>query len=253
MRSAFACFVAAAAIGSASAAQAQYFGPYGGYYGNSTWYSSTPYEGARRGEAAWIEAYGRFLEHQARAAQSWHQAERERLLNRRLVWQGHREREMTERQERAQRQREARRRNAPPGQAPAPVVAREDEGEAAPDEAPREVIEVVGPARLTRDELSETGAIRWPDLLQDPRFDAARSRIESLFADRAARGCEAPSRAQLREIDATARALAVQLRAVVRNAGVGDYTLARGFVRRLAAEARFPQGQMLLADDAASH
>jgi hypothetical protein len=59
------------------------------------------------------------------------------------------------------------------------------------------------PKRLSSAQLSAAGVIRWPSALQTVEFDEARSRLASLFADRA-QGPSASADEIMREVDAIA-------------------------------------------------
>jgi hypothetical protein len=207
-------------IGSANSALAQYVPNYF-YYGPA--YSSTPYEGARRGEAAWIQAYGQFLEHQARAAQSWEHAYRERMYNRSLVYFARRERETAKLQARAEKRALA-------------AVSKDFQQQPAAK-------------RPAGNELSPTGVIHWPAVLRDSRYQSVRSQLDTSFAVRARRGYMRPDPTSRRQIEQSTGALLAQLRGQIRQIPTSVYLDAKGFVQRLANEARFPADQAALASN----
>jgi hypothetical protein len=218
MKTVLTIIVTLPAICSVSSAQAQY-GPF--YCWGGPAYSSTAYEGACRGQAAWIQAYGQFLVHQAQAAYSWELARQKRVDNRIQTQCARRELEEVGRQERAKRRAEAAQQKAPVDR---PPVAR----------------------RPGRDELTEAGEIRWPAVLLAEPFQGARSRLDELFAARPA-GPIGSQVALRTEIEAAARVLFLELRARIHEIPTNDYIGAKGFVQRLAYEARFPVGDRTLA------
>jgi hypothetical protein len=59
------------------------------------------------------------------------------------------------------------------------------------------------PKRLSTEQLSAAGAIRWPSVLRAAEFEQARSRLEELFAERA-RGFSGSAVEIMREVDAVA-------------------------------------------------
>jgi hypothetical protein len=59
------------------------------------------------------------------------------------------------------------------------------------------------PKRLSPDQLSAAGAIRWPSVLRAAEFDQARSRLDELFTERA-RGFSGSAVEIMREVDAVA-------------------------------------------------
>lgn len=59
------------------------------------------------------------------------------------------------------------------------------------------------PKRLSAEQLSAAGVIRWPSVLRAAEFDQARSRLDELFAERA-RGFSGSAVEIMREVDAVA-------------------------------------------------
>jgi hypothetical protein len=59
------------------------------------------------------------------------------------------------------------------------------------------------PKRLSPEQLSAAGAIRWPSVLRAAEFDQARARLDELFAERA-RGFSGSAIEIMREVDAIA-------------------------------------------------
>jgi hypothetical protein len=66
-----------------------------------------------------------------------------------------------------------------------------------------EVTHLRDPKRLSASQISAAGVIRWPSALRSAEFDDARSRLDSLFAERA-QGCSTSADEITREVDAVA-------------------------------------------------
>ena len=96
------------------------------------------------------------------------------------------------------------------------------------------------PARLGPSELSNTGQISWPILLQAGEFAAFRAELEVAFARRAADG-----HVRLKDHVMVSRTAKVMLEALKTYVGVVDpmdYMAARRFIESLVFEARKPLG-----------
>jgi hypothetical protein len=67
----------------------------------------------------------------------------------------------------------------------------------------QEITHLRDPKRLSASQISAAGVIRWPSALRSAEFDDARSRLDSLFAERA-QGYSASADEITREVDAVA-------------------------------------------------
>lgn len=94
------------------------------------------------------------------------------------------------------------------------------------------------PARLTAAELGHDGALAWPAVLEQPKYDALRSKLSELFAGRVS-GDTAPSVSFYRDVQAVTQSLKALLRDDLSNLSSGDYLAARRFLDSLAHEARY--------------
>jgi hypothetical protein len=94
------------------------------------------------------------------------------------------------------------------------------------------------PHRLSPGELSNTGEISWPILLQADEFAAFRAELEQTFVQRAADG-----RVGLEDhvkVSRTAKVMLDVLKTYVSEVDGMDYIAARRFIESLAFEARLP-------------
>jgi hypothetical protein len=67
----------------------------------------------------------------------------------------------------------------------------------------QQITRIRDPKRLSTEQLSAAGAIRWPSILRAAEFDQSRSRLDELFAERA-RGFSGSAVEIMREVDAVA-------------------------------------------------
>lgn len=96
------------------------------------------------------------------------------------------------------------------------------------------------PDRLSPSELSPTGDLSWPMLLQGDEFAAFRADLEETFVQRAAIG-GIPAEAQAKATQA-AKAMLESLKTYVREVDPMDYIAARRFLESLANEIGQPIG-----------
>jgi len=94
------------------------------------------------------------------------------------------------------------------------------------------------PARLTAAQLGHDGAIGWPAVLEQPKYDGLRSKVSELFASRVS-GETAPSLSLYRQVQSVTQSLKALLRDEMPNLSTGDYLAARRFLDSVAHEARF--------------
>ena len=96
------------------------------------------------------------------------------------------------------------------------------------------------PKRLSPSQISPEGTINWPTVLQADEFEAARSQLDALFAERA-RGVSPASAAEIaRQVDAVAIAMAQSLAAASSGVDVMERVAVSNFINSLRLEARQP-------------
>ena len=98
------------------------------------------------------------------------------------------------------------------------------------------------PARLTAAQLGHDGAIEWPAVLEQPKYDALRNKLSGLFANRVNEET-APSLSLYRHVQMVTQSFKALLRDEMSNLSSGDYLAARRFLDSLAHEARFAPAQ----------
>jgi hypothetical protein len=187
-------------------------------------YSSTPCEGAMHGEADYARSYGKFLESQALAAQTWGSAERIEQSNRYLKLSAIREARERDRANRAERLAEVARRN-------------------------QTLFHKTVPNVLSSEDLSANGIIAWPNLLLDQRYETTRTRLDRLFAERAQRAFSTANSKMRHEIETAARTLKQELRGQIAELQPAEYLQAKRFVQAVADEARLPTSQTQIAQN----
>jgi hypothetical protein len=99
------------------------------------------------------------------------------------------------------------------------------------------------PARLTAAELGFDGALQWPAVLQQPKYDPLRSKLSELFASRVS-GDTAPSISFYGQVQTVTQSLKSLLRDELPSLSSGDYLAARRFLNSLAHEARFAPAEV---------
>lgn len=186
-------------------------GGYGGYH-SSTWQ-----EGVLRGQAARIEAQGRFNYDTSAAAINLQSAYEQALDNDRKKAETYFEKRQLNDSYRA-----AARARRPT----------------------REQIERISqnnlPDRLDpRNYNAETGEINWPNTLNKPRYDEHRERFDDLFAARTPENSGVGSQSY-REVRDAYQALRAELSREARDLSADEYSISRNFVDALHYEARFP-------------
>ena len=186
------------------------WGGYGGYH------SSTLQEGIRRGQAALIEATGRYNYDTSAAAINWQEAYEMSLDNDRKKTETYFEkRQLNDSYRAAELSR---------------LPTRELVGRISQNKLPE---------RLDVQEFNvETGEINWPDTLMKPQYREIRAEIEALFAARTAENSGVGSQSY-REIREAYRALRDELSREARQLSSDEYTISRNFVDGLHYEARF--------------
>lgn len=101
---------------------------------------------------------------------------------------------------------------------------------------------MAAPPRLGSTQLDPvTGHIAYPPVLMDDPYKDYRSRLDALFADRAASGGSLQYD-QFRQIQSTVSEFIDTLKTHVKDYPAGDYGRARSFLDSLAHEARMPAG-----------
>lgn len=98
------------------------------------------------------------------------------------------------------------------------------------------------PARLTAAQLGHDGAIGWPAVLEQPKYDELRSKLSELFANRVS-GETSASVSFYRQVQTVTQSLKSLLRDEMSNLSSGDYLAARRFLDSLAHEARYAPAQ----------
>ena len=183
---------------------------YGGYH------ASTLAEGLLRGQAARIEAEGRYNYDTSAAAINLQTAYEQALDNDRKKTETYFEKKQLNDSYRAAAR--ARR-------------------------VTREQVERISqnnlPDRLDVSQFNaETGQINWPRSLQKPRFDEHRDRFDALFAARTAADSGIGSE-NYRDVRLAYRAFRDELSLEARHISADEYTVSRNFVDALHYEARF--------------
>ncbi|MBI2825530.1 MAG: hypothetical protein HYX69_12675 [Planctomycetia bacterium] len=203
------------AAGSVSPAAAQYGS---GFYAMPETYSSaTLYESGLRGEAAFIDSIGRFLESDALAA-------RENLTTQEQYVAG--------RQMRIAVNREARQ-----------AAAARERAQLA---AYRERIGKPASIRLSPEQLSLNGTIHWPTALLDSRYDEVRTRLDKHFAKWATWTGDRLDAASQVEVDAAIKAMLSTLDDHAQTLSATEWAVARRFVKGLRTEAHTLEGTTAL-------
>lgn len=99
------------------------------------------------------------------------------------------------------------------------------------------------PSRLTAAELGHDGAITWPAVLEQPKYDALRTKLGELFANRTS-GDAAQSVSFYRDVQTATQSLKAVLRDDLSNLSSGDYLAARRFLDSLTHEARYAPSEV---------
>jgi hypothetical protein len=92
------------------------------------------------------------------------------------------------------------------------------------------------PKRLSASQLTAAGVIRWPRALQSPEFDATRTELDKLFAERA-QGSTLAADELTRKIDSAATEMAKTLQESGADIPVMDRVNAKNFAAALRYEA----------------
>ena len=128
-------------------------------------HSSTAYEGAQRGEAAWITAYGDYLLDQSQAAEVWEHVESKHYDNqlKKTATALARKRMLTEHRENER-------------------LLRGSRKEAARQLWQEKYLELATKYRLDENEFNwAAGRINWPALVAGPRYAQLRQKLDSLM------------------------------------------------------------------------
>jgi len=97
------------------------------------------------------------------------------------------------------------------------------------------------PKRLSANEFDAvSGAIRWPDALQNDQFASQRRQLDGLFAERASKG--AVTSGERRQIRSLTEAMVDRLQKDIDSYRPQDYVTAKQFLNSLAYEASLPAG-----------
>ena len=96
------------------------------------------------------------------------------------------------------------------------------------------------PKRLSTSQISPEGTINWPTVLQADEFEAARSRLDALFAERARDASPAGTAEIARQVDAEAIAMAQVLADAPSRIDVMERVAVSNFINSLRLEARQP-------------
>jgi len=106
----------------------------------------------------------------------------------------------------------------------------------------RQIARDAAPARLSVLQLSPaTGDINWPAALQRPEFDAMRSRVEDMFANRNVSNTGPGSTTQV-AVERVTNAMQDDLKAQIDEMTPTEYLAAKNFLRSLAYETRYMPG-----------
>lgn len=201
----------------AGVAASRWYRPAGGYYGPAGYgYSSTPVEGARRGQADVIRARGEAAESVSRASINIQEAKSKYIDNaakwtetywqRKRLGQAEIASDFARKRERTNRYLANKKSGAPP--------------------------------RLSPSQLDPTtGKLYWPEALLADEFTRNRKKLEELFLLRT----HTSSTTDLaREVHTTARSMQSRLKSNIRKMQPHEYIAARKFLESLAYEGRFP-------------
>ena len=210
------CVVSFSLLSLAVSAQAQYapafYGPGPGWGGGSYRHASTAEEGIARGLGEVIRSAGAANLMHSEAAKNWEDARRMNIDNRLHRTQTYFEMRRVNRQ--------ARWAERPPKPTQQDLIR---------------YAQARNPNRLNPTELDPvTGTIVWPQLVLLPQFDADRTRLEELYAERARNGYLSPD--QMLEVNGVARNMQEVLKADLQAYPPQLYTQTKNFLESLAYE-----------------
>jgi len=98
------------------------------------------------------------------------------------------------------------------------------------------------PRRLTSYQLEVfSGRINWPDVLQSTEFDASRSKLNDLFAERDVEAAGLGTKNH-REVTRVARQMEEELKENIKTFSPSEYAAAKSFIQSLSYESRFIPG-----------